>query len=326
MASNKDALVQFEVGVTPFPMAQLTNSGDNLTFNTQASMISGNTGSEAIVRPNGVLTGGTMTPTPATNNSVTVSTLTLNLAGVETTVTGAAVAITRPGTNVSKVISITVTSAGALAAVDGTVGTDANFSEVRGAAGAPPLIPVGSVEVGQVRLTTSAAAAVTQAQIFQSEGTHKESASFPVYTVNNFTGKVVFSQALPLIHTGPVTKAVYASYSAPVFLDQEFGNDFVPAESSTSTSSEQVYGATIGSSTTSLGQASFTAILKDGITDPIISKKGQFVFVRFYQNRNKPAHILTQGYLGLGRTFNAAQEPRVSVTISPQLASVERAS
>lgn len=330
MASNKNALVQFEVGVTSYPMAEITDSGDHKTYNTSAVLFSSDSGEgynyEPKIMVNGILTGGIITPTPTTNNSVTVSTISANLAGVETTVVGAAVAIARPATNVARVISITVTSAGALAAVVGTDGTNTTFSEVRGAAGAPPYIPVGSIEIGQVRVSTSAAAVVSANEIFQVDGTHMETAGFPIAKANNFTGKITFNSALPLIHTGDLPKKVYASYSSPVFIDQPFANDFVPVEKSTSVSSEQVYGDTIGTSSDSLGQGSFTAILKDGITDPIIAKKGKNLMFRFYQDKAKPAHILTQGILGLGRTFNASDSPRVNATISAQTESVEKAS
>ena len=64
-------------------------------------------------------------------------------------------------------------------------GTEADgaFSETRAAAGGPPLIPVTSVEIGQVRLTAAsdAAALITSDEIFQNVGDHTERYDYPVW-------------------------------------------------------------------------------------------------------------------------------------------------
>jgi len=326
--SNENSKLEYESGVTAVGMSALTDSGDHKKFTSSVSLFSESSGNAPVVRPNGLLTGGLVTvPAAGGTNVVDVAALSCNLAGVETSVAGAAnTAITRAATNVSKVNSITVTSAGALAVIAGTDGASAAFSETRGAAGGPPFIPVGSIEIAQVRTTTSAAAVVTSNQIFQTINLHLEKADFPVFEVDNFTGTISFNQALPLIHTGLLPKGVSASYASPIFVEQNFANDFVPAETTHSVSSTQVYGATVGSSSSSLGQSSFTAILKDGITDDIVSKKNNTLFFRYYQDKFKLAHILTQGKLGVSRTFGAADNPQVSCTISAAKASVERTS
>jgi hypothetical protein len=325
MASNEQSIVYFESGVTSFPMQALTDSGDHINFTSSAVLFSQADGNEPVVRPNGVVNGGKITPSAATN-SVDVASVLLNLAGVETSVNANSVTIARPASNVSKVISITVNSAGALAAVGGTDGTSTAFSEVRGAAGAPPFIPVGSVELGQVRLTSTTTGVILASEIFQIDGTHKETADFPVFDILDEVGNIKFSAALPLIHTGGLPKGVFASFAEPVFIEQPFANDFVPAEESTSVSSTQVYGATVGTSSKSLSGATFTAILKNGITDPIISKKGQNLWFKYVQDRTKLPHILTQGRVSFGRTFNASDNPKVTVTIAASQASIEKAS
>jgi len=326
--SNENARIDYESGVTPFAMGALTDSGDRKNFTSSASLFSESTGNAPDIRPNGMLTGGAVIPAVSgTSNLIDVAALTLYLAGVNTSVSATTdTAITRAATDVASVSSITINSSGLVAIIQGADSTDSTFSEVRGDAGAAPLIPAGSVEIGQVRTTTNAASAITIGDIFQVIGTHLEKSDFPVYTADNSVGEINFDVALPAIHTGGVAKGVYASYSEPVFTEQPFSNDFVPAETSNSTSSTQVYGATKGSSSTSLGQGSFTAILKDGITDNIIGRKNENLWFRFYQDKYKPAHILTQGKLGVGRTFAAADDPTVSCTISPSVASVERAS
>lgn len=326
--SNENSRVDYESGVTPFAMSALTDSGDHKNFTSQASLFSESSGNAPDVRPDGVLTGGLVTPAAAGGtDDVDVSALTCHLAGAPDIVAAALdQAITRPATAVSKVNSITVTSAGAVAVVAGLDGLSAAFSEVRGAAGGPPFIPVGSIELAQVRVTSDTAAVITAAQILQTVGTHREKSDFPVFTVDNATGEVNFAQVLPAIHTGSLAKGVYASYAEPIFNEQPFANDFVPAETTHSTSSTQVYGATVGSSSSSLGQGKFTAILKDGITDDILGRKNETLWFRYYQDKNKAAHLLTQGKLGISRTFGASDNPKVACTISPQAASVERAS
>lgn len=324
--SNKSAMIEFESGATPVAMSALTNSGDNKTFTSSADLFSELDGYAPDVRPNGVVTGGDVTvAASAANNAVDVELASVYLAGELVTVTADLdVTITRPTTNVAKVNSITVNSSGVVAVVAGTDGSTTAFSETRGAAGGPPYIPVGSIELAQVRVTTSAAATITEGQIFKKPNVHRERAFYPAMKTDNVTGRVIFSSALVASHTGDVTKAVYASYAEPIFSEQEFGNDFVPAETSHSVTSTNTYSGPVGSSSATLNQASFTAILNDGITDEILSVKNQKAWVRFYQNKMKTAHILTQGLIGISRTFNVDNRPQVSVTVSAELPSVER--
>ena len=319
MASNANSRIDYQTGEVPFPMGEITSSDDK-KFDTLTPILT----DSYDIRPNGVLTGGLMTGT-TTDNQINIGTLELNLNGVIATIAAGNKTIVRAGTDVASISSITITSAGAVAVIKGTDSASTAFSEVRGDAGAPPFIPVDSVEIGQVRTTTNAASVFNAGDVFQIEGAHMETAGFPVYEADVFTGKIVFDLTLPLTHTGGVAKKVFASYSKPVFTEQKFSNDFVPAETSYSTSSEQVYSATIGSSSSTLGQGSFTAILKDGITDPILASVGKNLMFRYFQDRNKPAHILTQGVLGTVRSFAASDNPKVALSISPNVASVNRA-
>ena len=326
--SNENSKLEYESGVTPFPMEKLTDSGDRKTFDSNAALFSDSAGNQAVIRPNGILTGGVVgVAASASDNVVDVAAMTLNLNGVEASVSaGLDTAITRAATDVASISSITINAAGSIAVVKGVDSLSTAFSEVRGDAGAPALIPIDSVEVAQVRTTTNVAGPIVVTEIFRTAGTHMEKSDFPSFTQDNFNATVVFDSTLAASHTGGVSKAVHASYADPIFVEQTFANDFVPAENSHSVSSEQVYNATVGTSTSSLGQGSFTAILKDGTTDALIGRKDLILFFRFSQDRSKPAHILSQGKLGLARVFNASDNPKVSCTISASLESVERAS
>lgn len=316
--SAENAKLQYESGQTLVAMVALTDSGNKTTFKSATSPWSRKAGFEAVVRPNGVVTGGAVTPGAASNN-VDIAALTCYLAGILTSVgAAAATAVTRGTTNVSKVNSITVTSAGAIAVVAGTDGTTSAFSETRGAAGGPPFIPIGSVEVAQVRLTTSTAAVVTAAEIFAVAGQHQERYDYPVWDESNVEGSMTFSAALPVIHTGSLPKGVYAQYYTPIFADVSLSSDFAPPENSYSVSSTQIYGKMLTKKTSSFGQGKFTAFLSDGITDPLVGLEGAVLWFKFFPDKYKTPHILTQGTLGISRTFPAADNIKADCTISAE--------
>jgi len=328
MPTAENARLQYEAGQNATAMSALTDSGDATTFTSTASLWSRKSGSTPSIVPNGLLTGGVIIPAVSGSNDVVdVSALTCNLNGVENSSVSADtdVSITRPATAVSKVVSITVTSAGAIAAVAGTDGATTAFTETRGAAGGPPYIPTDSIEIGQVRLTSDTAAPIATSEIFQVVGTHVERADYPLYDTNYDEGSVTFYSALPLIHTGDVPKAVQASYAAPIFADIALASDFVPPETSHSVTSTQVYGATLGSTSSSLGQGSFTARLQDGVTDGLVSLKNEFLWFKFYPDRYGSSYILAQGKLGVARTFPAGDSIQAACTISAESDSVEKA-
>jgi hypothetical protein len=321
MATAENAKLQYEAGQTSTAMSALTNSGDETTFTSAATLWSKRSGYAPVVRPNGLLTGGAIT-THASNDTVTVAALTLNLNGVVTAVNaGTATASRGATTDICRITSITVNSSGAIAAVAGVDHTA--FSETRGAEGGPPLIPVDSVEIGQVRVSSTSAAVVASSEIFQVVGTHTERADFPLYDTNYGAGSVTFYAALPEIHTGPVCKKVFASYAAPIFADVSLASDFVPPETSHSVTSTQVYGATLGSSASTLNQGSFTAYLNNGVSDALVVLKNQDLWFKFFPDRYASSYLLCQGKLGLARTFPAGDSLQAACTISATSAASE---
>lgn len=325
MATAENAKLQYEAGQSAVAMSALTDSGDATLFTSSASLFSKKSGYAPDIRPNGLITGGAVIPAVSgSNNVIDTAALTCYLAGVKTTVAADTdVTITRAATDVASISSITVTSAGAIAAVQGVDSADTTFSETRGAAGGPPLIPTGSIEIAQVRTTSNTAAAITSAQIYQVVGLHRERYDYPVWTVDYSNGEISFVDALPLIHTGSVPKAVYASYAEPIFSDIQLASDFVPAETSHSVSSTQIYGTTLGVSSSSLGQGSFSAYLEDGVSDALVTLKNENLWFKFYPDRYKTAYMLTQGKLGISRTFPAGDSIQAACTISAEEASSE---
>lgn len=326
-ASN--AKLQYEAGQEISAMAAMTDSGDHKTFSTTAALWSGKSGYEPKIYPDGLETGGVVTP-GAANDKVAVAALTCYLAGVQTTVSAdGAVSVSRPAaspTGLKKISSITINSAGAIAVVAGTDG--AAFSATRGAAGGPPFIPVGSVEIAQVKLTSSSAALVAAAEIFQVPGSSQERYDYPVWSENSFSGEITFVSALPAIHVGsPATyKGVYAEIYEPTFADLEPVTDFVAPETSNSVSSTQVYGGTLGATSSSLGQGSFKCYLKDGVTDAIVAQKGEILFFKYFPDRNKTPYVLCQGKLGIARTWPAGDNIQAACTISAAQEGIEAAS
>lgn len=321
MATAENAKLQYEAGQNSVAMSALVNSGDETTFTSAATLWSGRAGYAPVVRPNGVLTGFGVT-THASDDTVTIAAGTLNLQGVVTSVNaGTLVASRGLTTDTHRITSLTVNTSGALAAVAGVDGTA--FSETRGADGGPPLIPVDSVEIGQVRLSSITAAVVDEAEIYVVVGLHRERADFPLYDINYDAGSVTFLDALPEIHTGPVPKAIYASYASPIFADVALASDFVPPETSHSVSSTQVYGTTLGSTSSTLGQGSFTAYLSNGVSDALVVLKNATLWFKFFPDRYASPYILAQGKLGIARTFPAGDTLQAACTISASAAATE---
>ncbi len=319
--SAANAKLQYEAGQEYNAMAAMTDSGDHKTFALSGvNLWSQRSGYEPEIRPDGLATGGAVTP-GSSNNTVSVAALTCYLAGVLTTVgADSEVAISRPSST-HNISSVTINSSGVITVVAGTDGT--SFSATRGAAGGPPLIPVGSIEIAQVRLSSSTSALITAAEIFQIIGTTCERWDYPVWNEDPFNGEITFASALQTSHTGSIAKTVHAQVYEPLFTDLEPVMDFVPPENSHSVSSTQVYGGTVGSSSMSLGQGSFKTFLKDGISESFISLKDESLFFKFFPDRNKTPYLICNGKLGISRSYPAGDNISAACTISATEAAVE---
>lgn len=326
-------IVRYESGQTSYSFEEMTDSGDNTTFAASFSPMSRASGYAPTVAPYGLKTGGAITP-GSSNDEVDVAALTVVAPGMTgadadgvVTVAADTVSITRGlTTDTHNITSITIDSSGAVAAVSGTDNTA--FSTTRGAAGGPPLIPVGSIEIGQVRTTSITSAAVATGEIYQVPGLTQERSDYPTYEINYATGQITFNDALPLIHTGSVPKKVYVKGATPLFAPVPKASDWVPAEATYSISSTDTYDGPVGSSTSSLGQASFSAVLGDGITDNFVALKGQNLWFEFRPDRDASLpKQLTQGLFGISRTFPAGGgSVNASCTVTPTESTVDVAS
>jgi len=337
MATAKYAKLMREAGQTLFDYTAATDAGDHKVFTVSGKTVFSNkSGYELSVRPDGVVTGRNMLSVHASNDTVTIAGFTLYLAGALTTISATTDTLTRPATNVARINSITVNSSGAIAVIAGTAGTNATFSETRDAAGGPPYIPVGSVEIGQVRMTTSAAAVVTADEIFQTPGSHIERYNYPNWAVQELgdgeeattsarTNAYVELEAVvgEAIHTGDTYRKVYVRGYTPLYSEISKSVNFTPAQNSHTVNSTQVYNATVGSTSSSLGQSSFDAMVEDGITDGLSQEEDQILTFKFYPNRNKAPYSLTQGVLGAVTSYPSDDQIKISATVSAEQKTVK---
>jgi len=325
----------YEVDDLLVAFVALTDQGDNQEFRSAAALWSGQSGKAPDIKPNGLKSGGVITPeVGATNDEVDISECKVFLAGVETTVSAVAgQAIVRPSVSTHQIFSVTVTAAGAIAIVDGVEGT--SFSEVRGAAGGPEYIDNDAVEIGQIRVSSQTPAAIAEAEIKQVPGTHLERYDEPNWEIEyasvesgvlGYAG-IIFHSALPAIHsedagTTVAGKLVYAQYYTPTFIEIVDAYDFAPPANAHSISTTQVYGRVKGSSSQTLNAGSFSVELKDGITDNLLRSIDKFIWFKFYQDRLNDPYVLSQGFLGAPVQFPAGANVVATCAIAAETAAV----
>lgn len=327
MTTAENSVLYYEDGQTFVPMTELTDSADHKSFNSTAECWSDEAGFSPVIKPDGVLTGLVVTPAASgSNDKIDISAGTLNLAGVATTLTASAdnTCLRSSDTNICRINSITVTSAGTVAVVSGVAHTA--FSEERGADGGPPYIPAGSIEIAQVRLSSITAAPVAASEIKAVPNRHREMANYPSIVRINLIREqdtilgapgVDFSTALMRNHIGSTTKKVYAQYYEPDFTEVLKATDFQPAAISMTTSSQPVYGGAIGEVSSSLKNGKFKVFLENGISDPILRKEGKKIWFKYYTDRLQTEnYILTQGYLGITPNYPARSSITADCTIN----------
>lgn len=322
--------LEIEVGQSQISFEAFSDEGGHQIFTPSAALMSAVVVPE--IRPDGLVTGLSLITAGTANNEVDVAAFTANSLGVLHSVAAATVAVARPASDVAKIISITMDNTGALAAIEGADGSGANFSEDRAADGGPAYIPVGSVELGQVRIATTAAGLITASEIKQN-GQYTERANYPVYSVNSIglglkaedAGKVnafvEFNDPLDTRHAGDLPKGVYGQYMTPSFAQLIRVENFSPAANSHSLSSTDTFDGPVGDKSTSLGQASFSILLDDGVNDLVLSQEDKNVLFKAYPNKNASGHYVTQGYLGISCDFSASSRGKASCTITPEVAS-----
>jgi hypothetical protein len=338
MSTSKNAKIQIETGQTVNDFAVMTDAGDHLVHTISGGTVwSGKSGFTPDVRPNGIVSGRNVLSAGTTNDTVRIAAFTAYAKGVLKSVSAATDTFSRHTNDGNYSIhSITMASDGSIAVVSGSQGSA--ISEVRNAAGGPPYIPVNSVEVGQIRISSATAAAPTSDEIYQVVGSHTERYDYPVWSEDNIgdgqaaataaqkNAYIKFASALGLDHTGGVAKKIFIKYYAPILSEQSRALNFRPSENTHNVTSQEYYRGTIGSVSSSIGQGGFTALLNDGLTDAIVAEKDQVLTVKFFADENKTAYSLTQGTIGLARTFPVDNQNQAEVTISAETITAEFAS
>jgi len=326
MPTAENAKLEYEASQNVVGMTELTDQGDNKDFKSAAELWSQKSGYTPDVKPNGLATGGVITPDTVADQ-IDITALTCYLVGVSTAVGATSgQALTRPSVDTHQKFSITVDSGGSIAVVDGAEGT--SFSLVRGANGGPPYIPTTSIEIGQVWLDSQTPAVIAADEIKQIPGDSLERYDYPTWdvehsdVVNNIIGfaGINFHSALGLIHTGDLPKKVYAAYATPQFAEVIDAYDYIPPMNSHTVSSTQVYGRTKGSKASAINQGSFSFEMQDGITDSILLYTDDILWFKFFQDRLETPYILAQGSLGVQQTFSAGENIVAACTISAEVA------
>lgn len=322
MPTSDNAIIEYEASQALVAMAALTDSGDAKFFKSPDLLWSNKSGAAPDVKPDGVINGFVVTPGTAAD-TIDVAAGSLYQAGVKQPVGSAAAEAVARGASAYVKTAITVDDSQAIVVIQGA--PDASgFSTEYGAAGGPPFIPVGSTVVSVIWYSSTAPAVVAASEIKQKQGDSLERWDFPSVNqkrlnvtngVSDYAG-VEFVSSLALSHTGGIPKAVFAEYYTPEFSELPNATDFVPAETTNTTTSIQVYNNTIGAASSTLNQSSFTFYPNDGITDASLKEKGQNLFFKFKQDRYNDPYLIQQGTFGIGRTFPAAGSVAVAATVS----------
>lgn len=328
MATAAKALIQMEGAVTPFPMAAMVDSGDGQIFSyTGADVFSMDADFEPEIKPNGIVTGRKLLSPGSAVDEIDVATFTVHVGGTLVTVSADTVTITRPATDVAKICAVCVDASGTLTIEAGTDGASAALSETFGAAGGPPIIPDAKVMIGQWRGAASASAVVDSSELFQGDGVHTERSDFPTWDIKplgdgdqdaltsaQINAYIKFSSGLPQIHASG-SKPVYGKVYEPIQTDVARGNEFVPAEYSYTGTKEGFYGGSTSSTSESLSDASFSALLDNGVTDGVLRRRGKVTTVKFFPDRNKAPYVLVQGTMAAVRSFNRDNQIAAAFTL-----------
>jgi len=313
MTNPANAAIQYESAQTLVAFKAMTDSGDHTVFTTDSDKIwSGRSGYTVQVRPDGIVSGANILSAGSNANEVDSIAFTAWLSSVLKEVTATSTTITRATTQTHVINSIILTGT-TVSAVKGTEGTA--FSTTRAAAGGPPYIPVGSIEIGQVKTSAQASAVLTSSEIFQTPGTHQERADYPLYHRPNNIGlgilapvtakanaHIQFKTALQACHTGATIRPVYIQYYNPTFTTLE-GDGFTPADEATSQSSAQQFGQIVGYGGTRINQSTFRSELQNGVTDALIALDGQDLVFKFFPNVSAAPFMLTYGTLRFAVSF-----------------------
>ena len=316
MGTAGNAKIQYESAQSLVSYAAMTDSGDQEVFVVAGGNAwSGRAGYEPIIRPDGVVSGIDILSAGSGNNEIDNIAFTAWIAGVLKEVSATTVTTTR-ATSLTHAINSIILTGTTLSTVKGTEGSA--FSTTRDAAGGPPYIAVGSIEIGQVKTSAQGAAVITSSEIFQTPNAHQERADYPPYRRPDNIGRgilasstsrkyahIEFYEAHPLSHTGGVAKQIYIQYYTPTFTAIE-SEGFAPADKGSAQKYSQHYDDMLGYKTDNVRSAAFKAELTNGITDSFIALDGETLLFKFFPDASVAPYMLTMGTLRFVSAFPQA--------------------
>lgn len=325
MATAEDALMFYEGAQNVNPNEQLTDTGDRQTFQSSifplSNFLDDVTDARPVPRLDGIATGAAITPGAAAD-TVDIAAGTAYLGGNLVTIpSAAAVGVARPVTDTHLIYAISVDNVGAITAIAGAEGTA--FSTVVGANGGPPVIPVGEVQNGLIRLSAQASAVVLISEI-QRGGSFTEFTGSPsIRNIDFANGRVTLQAALPQSHTGNTTRQVWMIPFEPTFFQFARTLDWVPAELAGTSNAEPFYSGTISSVSSTPNDATFTVLMDNGVRDDFLSNKNKTLWIKFQPNANEGDHQLTLGRLFVARTNPIANQIQAACTLIPEQPTVD---
>ena len=216
-ANSLQLMVEDSAAVAP--LEQMSDSGDQMTFSSTGTRFSlcekdgGGVDRRVVVMPDGIQSGCLAAPAASGGNDL------IDVAGGTASVGGSMfsvlpqtdISLTRPSASMKRISSVVINSSGTASVIAGTEGTD--YSNLRGAAGGAPYIPLGQLELATVRLESQTSAPLTSDEVFFApEFTHT-----PSFRLLPYSASLKFSASLPLIHTGGVAKNVWVVWHEPAF-------------------------------------------------------------------------------------------------------------
>jgi hypothetical protein len=333
--TGKDALIEVEVGITFYPLAELSTVSSPASevgrkFETQAEFISPQEGLEPVVRLDGVITGLTLTPGSG-YNEVDYSDGSAYIKGQQVDVTASTISgLLRPTTaGYVRINALTVDENGT---INNTVGTQGASVTTRGAAGGPPFLPVDEVLIGYVTMTYYGGSESGQQVITASEinDESRERTTIPGYEVIYHDGSgndasnigiIRFASALPLIHAasaaGPGTarRNVYASYYEPDFEQIPDAKDFSFNED-IATIASKAYGdsAEEKALSTPSWSGSGTAYW-DKVNDILTIIKGSKRWIKYFPDRDNTDYFTGRAILKVSRNMPVEDNLMATVTV-----------
>jgi hypothetical protein len=317
MPNTENGRMKVESGVTPFAIQELTQNAGGTQYASGESLWSNNGTKKPVVRVNGIISGGEITP-GASDDEVDIAAAVVNLNGVVVTVPSATLSAVRATpTDTHKITSIVVDSGTEIYAVV-TGSDDTAFDEARGATGGPPYIPIDEIEIGQVRLSSNVAGPVTESEIFQIPEVHQELASFPGFSIDFRIGAVIPDEAYVASHTGDVRRKVYASFNTATLTNLFRVQAVTMPNTTRSITSEATTDGAVASSTSTLNNGSFTMVASSGITDLILQLKDQLLWVQWQPDRFKAENHKVQGFVNPVVTFGPDSNTSIAITITPE--------